>query len=165
MKVVKMGSWAFGRWDHLFRGVNDWMLLIARVAIAAIYVPSGFTKLMHLGVFAQNLAAHGVSGGTALAVLGACVEFFGAMFILLGFRMRLAALLMAAFTLVAALISHRFWDAADAARSTQYVQFMKNIAITGGFLGLFVASPGRYSMDGQFELRRLWTAGRRRYQS
>jgi putative oxidoreductase len=59
-----------------------------------------------------------------------------------GFRTRSAALLMAVFTLVAGLISHRFWQVEGPAHETQYIQFMKNIAILGGFLCLFAAGPG-----------------------
>ena len=45
-----------------------------------------------------------------MAVIGACVEFFGSLAIILGLKTRYAALLMAIFTAVAALISHRFWQ-------------------------------------------------------
>ena len=52
-------------------------------------------------------------------------------------------LFMALCTVVSAFVSHRFWDAQEAVRATQYVQFMKNVAITGGFLALFVAGSGQ----------------------
>jgi putative oxidoreductase len=48
---------------------------------------------------------------------------------------------------VAALISHRFWDVAGAARAQQEIQFLKNIGIVGGYFALFVAGPGAYSLD------------------
>jgi putative oxidoreductase len=133
--------------DRISRAFDDWALLLGRLALAAIYLPSGFSKLLHLGTFAQSLTNRGVPGGTLVAVLGAGVEFFGSLCIIVGFQTRWAALLMAAFTVVAALVSHRFWDAEEAARAMQYVQFMKNVAITGGFVILFVAGAGRYSVD------------------
>ncbi len=134
--------------DRVSEAGHDTVLLAARVAMAAIFLPSGFQKLTHLGTFAGSLAQHGVPDATQVASLGACVEFFGALLILTGTRIRWAALLMAAFTVVAALISHRFWELGDAAvRTQQQVHFMKNLAIFGGFLTLFVAGAGAYSVD------------------
>jgi putative oxidoreductase len=126
---------------------NNWLLLFARLALAAIYVPSGFSKVTHLSAFAQSLATRGVPGSSFVAILGACVEFFGAVAVVIGLKTRWVALLMALFTVVAAFVSHRFWDAQESVRAMQYIQFMKNVAITGGFLALFVAGSGRYSVD------------------
>jgi putative oxidoreductase len=61
---------------------------------------------------------------------------------------RYAALLLALFTAVAALIAHRFWEIPDAAQyMNQMNHFMKNVTIIGGFLVLFAAGPGRLSLD------------------
>ena len=133
--------------DRVSEASQDGMLLAARVAMAVLYLPSGFLKLTHLSGFAAGLAQHGVPFAAELAALGAGVEFFGALLILTGTRFRWAALLMVAFTAVAALISHRFWELGGAARAPQEVQFLKNVAIVGGFLALFVAGPGAFSVD------------------
>jgi putative oxidoreductase len=133
--------------DRVSAAGHDAVLLVARLAMAAIFLPSGFQKLTHLATFAQSLSQRGVPGAAELAPLAAGVEFLGALLILLGIRLRWAALLMAVFTAVAALVSHRFWELADAERTQQQVQFMKNVAIIGGFLALFVAGPGRYAVE------------------
>jgi putative oxidoreductase len=67
--------------------------------------------------------------------------------VLVGFRTRYAALLMIAFTVVASVVSHHFWDISDVTRQMQYVQFMKNMAIIAGFLFLFVHGAGPISLD------------------
>ena len=134
--------------DRVSETSHDGALLAARVAMSAIFLPSGFQKLTHLSGFAGMLTQHGAPYAGELAVVGACVEFFGALLILTGMRLRWAALLMAGFTAVAALISHRFWDVGDAVqRANQHIHFMKNVAIVGGFLSLFVAGAGAYSVD------------------
>ena len=51
------------------------------------------------------------------------------------------------FTIVATLIAHRFWAYPEAQRAMQQTQFMKNLAIMGGFLFLFVAGAGAWSVD------------------
>lgn len=123
------------------------VLLLGRLAMAAIFVPSGFGKLTHLDGFAHLLAIKGVPMPGLLAVVGACVELFGSLCVVLGLKTRYAALAMAVFTAIAAVISHDFWTLQDAARATQYIQFMKNLAIIGGFLLLFAVGPGPYSID------------------
>ena len=90
-------------------------LLLGRLALAAIFLVSGFGKLTNLGGFAASLAHQGVPAPGVLAVVGACAEFFGGLAVALGFRARWAALLMVAFTIVATLIAHRFWEVQDAA--------------------------------------------------
>jgi len=110
-------------------------------------VPSGFSKLTHLGTFAGSLAGHGVPAPSLLAVVGACVELFGSLCIVLGLKTRYVAPLMAVFTAIAAVISHHFWLLEGPARAMQYVHFMKNMAIIGGYLVLFAAGPGPYSID------------------
>jgi putative oxidoreductase len=128
---------------------SDFVLLFGRVLIAAIYLNGGYHKLTGLEGFAGYLAGHGVAvGAYPIAVLAACVEFFGSLCVLLGLGTRYAAVLMAGFTVVAALIAHRFWEISD---PTQYVNqmihFMKNVTIVGGFLVLYAVGPGRLSID------------------
>jgi putative oxidoreductase len=137
----------FGMIDRLFDRSRDVTLLLARLALSAIFIPSGFLKLLHLETFARSLAARGVPGGTAMALLAAGVELFGGLAVALGFRVRWSALLMLAFTVVAALVSHRFWELDDGQRAMQHVQFMKNLAIAGGFLALSAAGAGRFRID------------------
>jgi putative oxidoreductase len=123
-------------------------LLLGRLLLAAIFLWSGFGKLTNLGGFVQSLAHQGVPAPEVLGVVGACVEFFGGLAVAVGFRARWAALLMVAFTIAATLIAHRFWEVQDAAaRAGQQVNFMKNVAIVGGFLLLSARGAGPISVD------------------
>jgi putative oxidoreductase len=128
----------------------DAALLIGRVCMAYIFILSGWGKLTGLAATASYLAGLGVPGqySFALAVITSCVEFFGGVCVLLGLAARYVALLMGLFTLVAALLAHRYWTLADAAQiRAQMINFNKNIAIIGGFLALYAAGPGRWSLD------------------
>lgn len=133
--------------DRMAVVAEAWIVLLGRLAIAALYVPSGFNKLVHIGRFADAMAARSVPAPMLLAVLGAAIEFFGSLAVLVGFRTRYAALLMIGFTIVASVVSHHFWDIHDVTRQMQYVQFMKNMAIVAGFLFLFVHGAGPISLD------------------
>lgn len=126
---------------------DDVILLLGRIALGAIFVKSGFQKLMTLGAFAASLASRGVPQSSVWAVIGATVEFVGGIMIITGFRTRLASLLLILFVIGATGISHRFWEFADAARRAQESQFFKNLAIIGGFLLLYVSGSGRFGLD------------------
>lgn len=128
------------------------VLLIARIALAAIFLYSGFGKLTGLAGFSTYLVNHGFPAGMtyALAILAGLTELLGGLALLVGWQARYAALALALFTLVAALIGHRFWEIADAGqRMGQLIHFWKNMAMVGGFLALYVAGAGPFSLDGR----------------
>jgi putative oxidoreductase len=128
----------------------DAALLIARIALAAIFLYSGYGKLTNPSGFSTYLLNHGFPGGVSypLALTAGAIEALGGLAILVGFQTRYAALLLALFTLVAALIGHRFWEITDAAqRGNQLIHFWKNMAMVGGFLALYAAGAGAFSVD------------------
>lgn len=139
--------------DSLATRNQGLLLLLGRLAIGALYVPSGFGKLTGiygpgLGGFSKYLAAHGVPGPVmAWAIVAALVEFFASLAIVLGAMTRLAALLLVAFTLVAAFIGHPFWAAPADQYQAQYVHFFKDLAIIGGLLYVSVRGAGPISVD------------------
>jgi len=62
--------------------------------------------------------------------------------ILFGLKTRLAAIALAGFALLTALLFHN--NLADA---EQAINFQKNLAIAGGFLFLAIFGPGSWSID------------------
>lgn len=137
--------------DRTATMTRDLVLLLARILLGWIFLRSGFGKVTDVGAFTASLARRGVPMTDVLGPLGAAVEFFGGLALILGFKIRYSALLMVAFVVVATLIGHRFWEFADAAaRRTQQGQFNKNLALIGGMLALWVAGAGRLAVD------RLW---------
>ena len=130
------------------------LLLLGRLAIGALYLPSGFGKLTGIngpGVrgFATYLGAHGVPGpAIAWSGVAAVVEFFASLVIVLGLKTRYAAALLILFTIGAALIGHPYWRIPDAAQKAQQkIHFFKDVAIIGGLLFVFVRGAGPISID------------------
>jgi putative oxidoreductase len=128
------------------RGEDFWLLL-GRLLIGSLFVPSGFEKVMDLGRFATQLGGKGVPYPVVIGALAVLVEFGGGLAIVFGFKTRVVALFMICFTLIAALITHDYWTVMDAGRGNQYIHFWKNIAIIGGFFFVFVRGAGRFSLD------------------
>ncbi len=129
---------------------SDLALLVARIAMSALFIPGGLRKLTDLAGFTASLHKQGVPLADVLAPIGACVEFFGGIAVLVGFQLRIATLLLILFTIVASFIAHRFWEFEGPARQTQQTQFFKNLAVVGGFFALWAAGAGRYALE------RLW---------
>ncbi len=132
---------------------SDLALLFGRIAIAALFIPAGFSKLTNLDGFIASLDGRGVPMASVLGPLGAMIEFLAGIAVLLGIHVRFASALLILFTVAATLIAHRFWEFEGAARTTQQSQFLKNFAIIGGYVFLMVNGGGRYCLD------RLWRVG------
>lgn len=113
---------------------------IGRLFLSMIFIFSGFTKITGYAATQGYMEAMGVPG--MLLPLVIAVELLGGIAILLGFKARLVAILMAGFSVVSALLFHQFWI-----DESQMNPFMKNIAMAGGFLMIFAHGAGAYSID------------------
>jgi len=69
-------------------------------------------------------------------------EVFGAIAIILGWRTRTTALLLAGYAVLTALIFHT-----NFADQVQMIMFLKNVSIAGGFLLLVANGAGPLSLD------------------
>ncbi|MCJ7451465.1 MAG: DoxX family protein [Steroidobacteraceae bacterium] len=115
-----------------------------RVLISAIFLASGLGKIAGYAGAQGYMEAMGVPG--ALLPLVIALEVGGAIAIIVGYRTRLAAFLLAAFCALSALIFHRALG-----DQVQFIMFMKNLAIAGGFLLLVARGPGEWSLDARRE--------------
>jgi putative oxidoreductase len=89
------------------------------------------------------MSATGVPSALLPAVIA--TEVLGSLAIVLGWKTRAAACLMAGFSLLTAVIFHN-----NLADQIQMIMFFKNLSIAGGFLVLAVNGPGPLSLDRRF---------------
>jgi putative oxidoreductase len=114
--------------------------IIGRILIAAIFVISGFGKITGYEGTQGYMESMGVPGATLPLVI--MLEIAGGLAIVVGWQTRIVALLLAGFTLVSGIVFHSgFGD------QMQMISFMKNLAITGGFLFLVANGPGAFAVD------------------
>ena len=114
--------------------------LAGRILISAMFLQAGLAKIGGYAGTQGYMEAMGVPG--ILLPLVIALEVLGAVAIIVGYRTRLAAVLLAGFTLFAGLLFH--WAPGD---QVQGLLFMKNVAITGGFLFLAARGAGGWSLD------------------
>jgi putative oxidoreductase len=113
--------------------------LVARVLLSAIFIASGYQKIGGYDGTLQYMASQGVPGFMLPAVIA--LELGGGLAILFGLFSRWAALGLAVFSVIAALIFHT-----NFADQMQAVSFMKNLAIAGGLLLLYANGPGAWAV-------------------
>ncbi len=121
--------------------------LLARVLLAALFLPAGISKIAGFAGTAAYIASVGLPLPELGAVIAVVVEVGGGLALLAGYQTRLVALLMAIFTVAAGVFFHAFWTAAPEQLMVQQIMFMKNIAIAGGFLALTAFGAGALSLD------------------
>ena len=114
--------------------------LTGRVLISAIFLVAGLNKVTGYAGTQAYMESMGVPG--ALLPLVIVLEVFGALAIITGWRTRVVAFLLAGFSVVSALLFH-----GALGDPTQFILFMKNLAMAGGFLFLVARGAGEWSLD------------------
>lgn len=121
--------------------------LAARVLMAALFLPAGIGKLTGFAGTVGYISSVGLPLPAVGAALALVVEIVGSLALLAGFGTRIAAVVLAAFTLVASFFFHAYWSVpADQVFVTQLL-FFKNIAVVGGLLAMAANGAGEWSLD------------------
>ncbi len=120
--------------------IENYGNLIGRILISVMFLMAGISKITGYQGTAGYMEAMGISG--QLLPLVIFTEIAGALAIIIGYKTRIVAFLLAGFTILSALIFH--FNFAD---QMQSIMFMKNIAIAGGFLFLVANGAGYVSID------------------
>jgi putative oxidoreductase len=115
---------------------------LGRLFLATLFLLSGFSKLTSAAATTAYIAAAGLPLPSVSYWLSVIVEIGGGLLLLVGFQTRLAAAVLAIFTLAAAIFFHN-----NFADQNQMIHFLKNVAITGGLLQVAVWGAGQWSID------------------
>ena len=133
--------------NHPLAAAQDTLALIGRILIAYLFIPAGIGKLMGFGGTVGYITSVGLPLPEVGAAIAIIVELGLGIVLLLGFKTRWTAIVMALFTVATALFFHKYWSAPDAMKMMQQINFNKNIAIAGGLLTFTAFGPGRFSID------------------
>lgn len=129
------------------KSVQNALSLAARLLFVVFFLPAGIGKLTGFAGTVGYIASVGLPLPAVGAALALIVEIVGSLALLAGFGTRIAAVVLALFTLVASFFFHAYWAVpADQAYVTQLL-FFKNIAVVGGLLALAANGAGAWSLD------------------
>lgn len=126
-------------------------LLAGRILLSIIFITSGWGKITGYAGTAGYMDAMGVP--SILLPLVILTELGGGLLILVGYQTRIAAFLLAGFTLVAGYLFHYKGITGTAGQEMMdmmnWLSFMKNVTIAGGFLAVVGSGAGALSVDGK----------------
>jgi len=129
--------------------MNHSAMLVGRILLSLVFLIAGYRKLMGVAASAGYFAKLGFPMPEVLVWVAIAVELGGAILLIVGWKTRWAALLLALFTLIATFAAHRFWEFDAAQYANQMNHFLKNLAIVGGMVILAATGPGALSVDGR----------------
>lgn len=113
---------------------------VGRLFLALIFFMSGLTKITQFEGTQAYMEMMGVSG--ALLPLVIIAEVVLGLAVIVGFKARLSALLLAGFSILAAVVFH-----SDFSNQMEITNFLKNISISGGFLLIAAHGAGSFALD------------------
>jgi len=131
----------------MMNAIDDVVILAARLFLAALFLIFGWRKLRDYAGTVSQMARDHLPMPALAAAAAIFMELPVAFAIAVGAFTRPSAVLMALYTLGTSLVEHRYWAATGPDRLESLEAFYKNLSIMGGFLLLYVAGPGKYSID------------------
>ena len=135
--------------------MKDIFDLLGRVLLSFIFFFEAYDYFAYESLNKKAMTIYGLTWNQDFFLYGAIFFLFvGALTILLGYRMRLGAILLMIYWVPMTFVVHNFWN--EVSTSPEYrlqsILFMKNMAIFGGLLITATHTSGKY------RLRRLFAS-------
>ncbi len=117
--------------------------LVARILISALFLLNGVFKISNYDGTVGWMEGFGIPG--ILIIPAIILEIVGPILIMLGYKAKIAAGLLSLFCIATAVIFHN-----DFSDQIQLGSFLKNIALAGGFIFIFINGTKDFSLDRKF---------------
>ena len=117
--------------------------LVARILISALFLLNGIFKISNYDGTVGWMEGFGIPG--ILLIPAIILEIVGPILIILGYKAKIAAGLLSLFCIATAVIFHN-----DFSDQMQLGSFLKNIALAGGFIFIFINGTKDFSLDRKF---------------
>tara|TARA_B100000586_G_C19911249_1_gene343273 strand:- start:163 stop:534 length:372 start_codon:yes stop_codon:yes gene_type:complete len=114
--------------------------VLGRIFLSTIFLLEGINKIFNYEGTIEFMESFNVPEFLAIPTI--ILEILFPLLLIIGYQTKICALVLAIFTLTTALIFHT-----DFTNQMQLISFLKNFAIAGGFLILFINGSGKYSLD------------------
>lgn len=134
------------------------MDLIGRILISGIFVFEAYDSFVFYHTTKEKMISYGITWHPefwlVVSLIFLCI---GGVFLLIGYRAKLAAFLLLLYWLPLTFILYNFWAYTGEEQRNMSVFFMKNMAICGGLLFIIVNGSGRFSVRRLIDRRRINT--------
>lgn len=125
--------------DRQLHTLDNYLSLLARICLCAIFMWSGINKIIDPIATQENMSAHGMPLTLFFLVGAIALEILGGLSILLGIKTRWGAAMLILFLVPATLIFHH-----DLSTELEQAMFFKNLAMLGGLLMLIRYGGGDF---------------------
>ena len=122
--------------------------LVGRVFISVLFLLSAYSKILNYSETVNWMEGFGVPGFLLIPTIA--LEIILPILIIVGYHTRLAATLLALFSIVTAFIFH-----SNFADQMQMISFLKNIGLAGGFILVAVNGPKNWAIESKKKYVRL----------
>jgi uncharacterized membrane protein YphA (DoxX/SURF4 family) len=117
----------------------DILLIVGRVLFSLLFISSGVAHLTKLQAMTGYAQYKKVPAAKLSVIVTGLILIIGGLYVALGIYADLGGLLLAIFLIVSAFKMHNFWTITDEqAKQAEMTSFMKNIALAGAALIIFV---------------------------
>ena len=120
---------------------------IGRVLLSTLFLIEGVKKFFSQDETIMYMEYYGVPEVLFFPAL--IIEIVFPLLLIIGYKTRFSASVMALFTFAVAIIFHTDFD-----EGMQMIFFLKDIAIAGGFMIIIVYGPGKISLDHYFKSKK-----------
>jgi len=131
----------------MLNSLQNPLSLAGRWLLAALFLPAGIAKISGFAGTVAYINSVGLPFPTVGALIALIVEVLCGLALVVGFGTRIAALILAIFTLVASFFFHPYWNVTADQQLIPFLLFYKNIAVVGGLFILAAFGPGGWSID------------------
>lgn len=121
--------------------------LLGRIFIAMIFLFEAYDSIWYAEENKARMTEYGLTWRQDLLLYGAIfLLVVGGILVLIGYRVKLGALMLLAYWVPVTFIVHSFWNDPEDMRRIQSIFFMHNLGIVGGLLFVYVNGSGKYSV-------------------
>ena len=117
--------------------------LIGRIFISLVFLLSGLNKIGNYEGTVGWMESLGMPG--VFLVPAIALEIIAPISIIIGYKVKISAVLLSLFCIATAVIFHNNFS-----NQMQFISFMKNIGLAGGFLFLAINGAKDFSLDKKF---------------
>lgn len=136
--------------------MKDVLDLLARAFISAIFLFEAFTSAKFFDRTQATMTEYGLTWNQDLLLVSTIVALsVGGIFLLIGYRPGFAVILLLLYWVPVTFIVYSFWNKPPEKQTLYSILFMKNIAITGGLIHIWIYGTGRYSFRRLIGMTRL----------
>lgn len=122
--------------------------LIGRILFSLIFITSGLSHIFSPAEMVPMTEQMGVPLASLAVPLTGIMVLVGGLSIILGYKIKIGALLIFLFLLPTTFIMHPFWSFQDPMmQQINMIMFMKNISMIGAALLIFYFGSGPLSLD------------------